>query len=351
MVAQRYPVSVAPMMDCTDRFFRYMMRQISARSLLYTEMITVEAILHGDRERFLAYDPIEHPVVIQLGGSEPQRLAEAAKIAEDWGYDEINLNVGCPSDRVQEGRFGACLMAEPALVADCIATMQSVVSVPVTVKHRIGIDHKDRWEDLLAFVEVVQQTGCPRFVVHARAAWLHGLSPKDNRNIPPLRHEEVYRLKQQYPELLIETNGGIQSIAGMRQHLEHVDGVMIGRAAYDDPYLFASVDQVFFQEDRDIPTREDVVLAMIPFLERACEKGRPLFSMIRHMLGLYRGQRGGRKWRQILSDAHLNHTMSAANLLNKALAVVEFHSHKELDTDLHTKPSHTEDWCDDCFEN
>lgn len=314
----RFPVSIAPMMDWTDRHFRFLMRQITRHALLYTEMITADAVIRGDRERLLGFDEIEHPLVIQLGGSQPDVLAEAAHIAEDWGYDEINLNVGCPSSRVQEGRFGACLMAEPTLVADCLAAMQSRVSVPVTIKHRIGIDNQDRWEDLFGFVDVVRQTGCSRFVVHARAAWLEGLSPKDNRNIPPLRHEDVYRLKQTFPELLIETNGGIRTIAEMSDHLQHVDGVMIGRAAYEDPYLFATVDTQFYGSTRDIPTRQDIAMTLIPYMERWRERGRPFFSISRHILGLFRGIPGGRKWRQVLSSPLVHHANSAEELLLRA---------------------------------
>jgi len=232
-----YPVSVAPMMDYSDRHFRYFMRQMTKKALLYTEMINTQAIIHGDRHKLLDFSPLEKPVALQLGGDNPHQLAECAKIGQDWGYDEINLNVGCPSSRVQSGNFGACLMAQPEKVAKCVETMIEAVDIPVTVKHRIGIDNQDSYENMANFVKIVAEGGCQRFVVHARKAWLQGLSPKENRHIPPLRYEEVYRLKQEFPHLIIEINGGITTIEAIQTHLNYVDGVMIGRVACDNPYI------------------------------------------------------------------------------------------------------------------
>ncbi len=243
-------VSVAPMMDRTDRHFRYFMRQITRRTLLYTEMVTMNAILHGDRESLLGYSEEEHPIALQLGGDDPGKLAECAKIAEDWGYDEVNLNVGCPSDRVQKGRFGACLMAYPDVVARSVEAMREACGLAVTVKHRIGVDDLDQYEDMKRFVETVARAGCDRFSVHARKAWLQGLSPKENREVPPLRYEDVYRLKDEFRDLKIEINGGIKTLAETKTHLERVDAVMIGRAAYDNPYVFAEVDREIFGDQR-----------------------------------------------------------------------------------------------------
>ncbi len=318
-----YPVSIAPMMDCTDRFYRYFMRKLTRHTLLWTEMITADAVIHGDRERLLGFDEVEHPVVMQLGGSEPFKLIEAASICEDWGYDEINLNVGCPSDRVSQGRFGACLMAEPALVAECVGAMRAKVKIPVSVKHRVGIDNLDRYEDMLRFVEIVEASGCDRFTVHARCAWLKGLSPKDNRNIPPLRHEDVYRLKREHPELVIETNGGVKTLDEIETHLKHVDGVMLGRAAYDDPYLFAGVDARFFGDDWEVPSRREVALSMIPYLEEWRGKGKLLVTMVRHMLGLFKSQRMGRVWRRMLSGKQPHFANSAEELIVAALKAME----------------------------
>ena len=318
-----YPISIAPMMDCTDRYYRFMMRMMTRHTFLYTEMITAEAIINGDKDRFLRFHECEHPISVQLGGSDPKKLVYAAQEAEQYGYDEINLNVGCPSDRVQDGRFGACLMAEPELVAECITAMQNAVSIPVSVKHRIGIDDIDQYEDMNRFVSIVKQTGCKRFTVHARKAWLKGLSPRENRTVPPLRHPEVYQLKQEHPELIIETNGGIKTIAETKEHLQHVDAVMIGRAAYDNPYLFASMDKEFFDDDWEVPTRKEIALAMIPYIEEHYAKGRPYFSIVRHMLGLFKNQPRGRKWRQELSGKKPNQAKSAEELITNALRVME----------------------------
>ncbi|MEL7509648.1 MAG: tRNA dihydrouridine(20/20a) synthase DusA [Cyanobacteria bacterium J06554_1] len=296
-----HPLSVAPMMDRTDRHFRYFMRQITRKTLLYTEMITSQAILHGDRNKLLGFDPEEKPLSLQIGGDDPQLLAKCAQIAQDMGYDEVNLNVGCPSNRVQSGNFGACLMAQPELVADCVAAMQAAVELPVTVKHRIGIDGCDRYEDMVNFVTTVASAGCRRFTVHARKAWLQGLSPKDNRNIPPLRYDDVYRLKQDYPQLWIEINGGIKTLDHACAHLQQVDAVMIGRAAYDTPYMFTLADRNIYATDA-VLTRHQVVTAMLPYIARWTTKGLKLHSITRHMLQLFHGQPGSRAWKRHLTD-------------------------------------------------
>ena len=302
MMSQRlHPLSVAPMMDRTDRHFRYFMRQITRKTLFYTEMITAQAILHGDRNKLLGFDPEEKPLSLQIGGDDPQLLAKCAQIAEDMGYDEVNLNVGCPSNRVQSGNFGACLMAQPELVADCVAAMQAAVDIPVTVKHRIGIDECDRYEDMVKFVTTVATAGCRRFTVHARKAWLQGLSPKDNRNIPPLRYDDVYRLKQDNPELWIEINGGIKTLDNVREHLQQVDAVMIGRAAYDTPYIFAVADSQIYGLDASL-TRHQVVMAMLPYIARWTDQGVKLHSITRHMLQLFHGVPGSRAWKRHLTD-------------------------------------------------
>ena len=289
------------MLDWTDRHCRYLLRLISRHALLYTEMITTGAILKGDRARFLAHDGSEHPVALQLGGSDPAALAECARIGADYGYDEINLNVGCPSDRVQTGRFGACLMAEPALVAGCIDAMRKATTVPVTVKTRIGIDDADSYESLAGFIGTVMSGGCETFIIHARKAYLQGLSPKENRTVPPLKYEYVYRIKQQFPALQIVLNGGISSLDAAGIHLGKVDGVMLGRAAYHDPYLLAGVDRRFFEAAQATPEREDIVRRMLPYIERELQAGTPLKHITRHMLGLFQGMPGARHWRRHLS--------------------------------------------------
>lgn len=295
-------LSVAPMMQHTDRHCRYLLRLISKHTLLYTEMVTTGAILHGDRARFLDFDASEHPLALQLGGSDPQALAECARIAEDWGYDEVNLNIGCPSDRVQSGRFGACLMAEPQLVADCIAAMRATSDLPVTVKTRIGIDDRDSYEDLLAFIEPVQAAGCSTFIVHARKAWLKGLSPRENRSKPPLLYDRVYQLKRDFPGLTIVINGGIESLESVRQHLEHVDGAMIGRAAYQDPYLLAGADRVIFGASSDTPDRHVIVERFRDYVQREIVAGTRMHRMTRHLLGLFQGQPGARAFRRVLCE-------------------------------------------------
>lgn len=297
-----YPLSVAPMMDRTDRHFRYFLRLISQHTLLYTEMVTVGAILHGDRSKLLGFSPEERPLVLQVGGDDPQKLADCARIAEEWGYTEINLNVGCPSDRVQQGNFGACLMANPAQVADCVAAMKGATSMPVTVKHRIGIDDRDRYEDLVDFVRTVATVGCDRFSVHARKAWLKGLDPKQNRTIPPLRYGDVYQLKQDFPQLEIEINGGILSLDEAQTHLQHVDGVMIGRAAYDTPYLFAESDRLFYHSDRPPRSRAAVVTDLLPYFDRCLSQGIRLHTLIRPILQLFAGQPGSRQWKRHLTE-------------------------------------------------
>ncbi len=309
------------MMDRTDRHYRYFMRQITRCTLLYTEMITTQAIIHGDRHKLLDFSLEEKPLVLQLGGDNPKQLAECAKIAQDWGYDAVNLNVGCPSDRVQNGNFGACLMAQPELVAAAVDTMQQAVSIPVTVKHRIGIDNRDRYEDMLEFVRIVSEAGCSHFSVHARKAWLQGLSPKENRNIPPLRYEDVYRLKQDLPHLFIEINGGITSLEQVQQHLQFVDAVMIGRAAYDRPYLFATVDQDIYGKSTAIPSRDHIVAAMLPYIEYWVDRGVRLNSISRHMLQLFAGQAGTKAWKRYISqNAYLPDANSTT--IAKALALV-----------------------------
>jgi tRNA-dihydrouridine synthase A len=295
-------ISIAPMMDYTDRHFRYVMRKITKKTLLYTEMITTQAIIHGDRHKLLDFSEEEKPVSLQLGGDNPQELGECAKIGEDWGYDEINLNVGCPSSRVQNGNFGACLMAKPEIVAECIEEMQKTVKIPVTVKHRIGIDNQDSYEDMKHFVKTVADTGCKRFIIHARKAWLQGLSPKENRDIPPLRYEDVYQLKQDFPSLIIEINGGITTIEQTKQHLNLVDGVMIGRTAYDNPYFFAFVDQEIYKEDYPVLTRQEIIESLYPYIDFWTAKKLKLNTIMRHLLQIFAKQPGTKQWKRYLSE-------------------------------------------------
>ncbi len=288
------------MMDWTDRHCRYFLRLLSPNARLYTEMVTAQAIIHGDREHLLGFDPAEHPVALQLGGSDPAQLADAARAGEAFGYDEINLNVGCPSDRVQSGRFGACLMAEPVLVRDCTAAMAEAVSVPVTVKTRIGIDDREDYGFLAAFVDTVAASGCRTFIVHARKAILSGLSPKENREIPPLRYDHVHRLKQDFPGLTIVLNGGIRDTAAIEAACRRLDGVMIGREAYHNPYFLAEADQALFGSEP--PGREAVVTRFIPYVQARLDEGVRLSSMTRHILGLFAGCPGARRWRRTLSE-------------------------------------------------
>lgn len=322
---RQYPVSVAPMMDRTDRHFRYFMRQVTQRTLLYTEMVTSAAILNGDRNRLLDFSPIEKPLVLQVGGDHPQDLAACARIATDWGYDEINLNVGCPSSRVQEGHFGACLMAQPERVAACVAAMMQATHLPVSVKHRIGIDACDRYEDMAHFVQTVAAAGCQIFSVHARKAWLQGLSPKENRDIPPLRYGDVHRLKQDFPHLWIEINGGFTQLFQVQEQLQTVDAVMIGRAAYDNPYLFATVDRDFYGDQTPPPSRLQVAKAMMVYLAAWKTQGllKP-HAITRHMLQLFAGQPGSRAWKRTLTEQGCRSEAGPeiiANALEQVLAI------------------------------
>lgn len=315
-------LSIAPMMDWTDRFDRYFLRLITRRAILYTEMITTGALLFGDAGRHLAYDDAEHPVACQLGGSDPDQLAAAAKLVADAGYDEVNLNVGCPSDRVQSGRFGACLMADPVLVRDCIAAMRDAVTIPVTVKSRIGIDGKESYEDLTRFVETVSQSGCDTFIVHARIAVLGGLSPKQNREIPPLKYDVVHRLKADFPDHSISINGGITSLDDAAPHLDRLDGVMIGRAAYQDPYCLAEADRLIFGEtDAQTPSRHDIVRRMLPYIDDQRRAGIALHHITRHMLGLFNGLPGARRWRRYLSE-NAYRAEAGPETVEQALALV-----------------------------
>lgn len=293
---------VAPMMDWTDRHCRMFHRQMTRRALLYTEMVTAQAIRHGSRQRLLGFDPAEQPVALQIGGSDPPLLAEAARWGEDFGYAEVNLNVGCPSDRVQTGRFGACLMVEPELVRDCLAAMRQAVRLPVTVKCRIGIDDQDEEEDFARFVDTVSEAGVTVFIVHARKAWLKGLSPRENREIPPLNYGRVYRLKQRRPDLEIIINGGIATLDEAEAHLAHVDGVMLGRAAYQTPWLLNEVDGRIFGALAAVHARGEVVERMKPYVARQLAAGVPLHAITRHMLGLFHGVPGGKWWRRVLSE-------------------------------------------------
>jgi tRNA-dihydrouridine synthase A len=313
--------SVAPMMEWTDRHCRFFHRLLTRNALLYTEMITTGAVIHGDRERLLSFDVFEHPVALQLGGSDPVQLAESARIAEGYGYREINLNVGCPSDRVQEGRFGACLMAEPELVGDCVAAMKAAVSVPVTVKCRIGIDDQDPEASLDTLTQKVKAAGVDALIVHARKAWLDGLSPRENRDIPPLDYDRVYRLKRANPDLEISINGGIGTIEDAKTHLSHVDGVMMGRAAYQEPYRLLAVDPVLFGEKAPAASMKDAVEAYLPYVERELSKGVRLHAMTRHMLGLFRAVPGARAFRRHLST-HAVKPDTGIGVLRDALALV-----------------------------
>ena len=294
-------VAVAPMMDWTDRHCRYFLRLMSPRVRLYTEMVTAAAILHGARERLLRFDPGEHPVALQLGGSVPEQMAQAARIGEDTGYDEININIGCPSDRVQSGKFGACLMARPDIVAECVHAMRVAVTIPVTVKTRIGIDDQDSYEFLTSFVEKVADAGCSTFVVHARIALLEGLSPKDNRSVPPLDYARVYRLKREHPHLSVILNGGIATSASAIAHLQHVDGVMIGREAYQNPWFLVELERAM-GEKKGPADRHEVLERMLPYIKAELAAGTELKHITRHMLGLFAGQPGARVWRRYLSE-------------------------------------------------
>jgi tRNA-dihydrouridine synthase A len=301
----RWRLSVAPMMDWTDRHCRYFHRLLTKQTLLYTEMVTTGALLHGDVPRHLDFNPEEHPVALQLGGSEPEDLAACAKLAERWGYDEVNLNCGCPSERVQRGAFGACLMNEPQLVADCVKAMRDATTLPVTVKHRIGIDKTESYEFVRDFIGRIADAGCTVFIVHARNAWLKGLSPKENREIPPLRYEVVHRLKREFPQLIIVLNGGVTTNEQIAEQLQHVDGVMLGREAYHNPWVMADWDERFYHVAASGLTREGAEDAMVAYMQRVAATGEPWARVSRHMLGLYNGLPGARRWRQVWSDHRL----------------------------------------------
>ena len=318
--AAQLRLSVAPMMDWTDTQCRVFHRALAPHARLYTEMVHANAVIHGDRDRLLAMDPVEHPVALQLGGSEPELLAQAARIGAEHGFDEINLNCGCPSDRVQAGRFGACLMREPALVADSVAAMVAACDVPVTVKCRLGVDDDQHYEVFLAFIERVAAAGCRMFVVHARNAWLKGLSPKENREVPPLRYDWAYRLKQDHPELQVIVNGGIASQADATAHLAHSDGAMLGRAAYHDPYLLHRLDVAWF--GGELRSRAELLRGLRPYVEGQLARGVALKHITRHLLGLFHGERGGRAFRQVLSEGA--HRPGADwSLVERALALTE----------------------------
>ena len=323
-MTEHYPAhrfSIAPMLDWTDRHCRYFHRQLTRQTLLYTEMVTTGAIIHGKGD-YLAYSQEEQPVALQLGGSDPAALAQCAKLAAERGYNEVNLNVGCPSDRVQNGRFGACLMGEAQLVADCVQAMREVVDIPVTVKTRIGIDEQDSYEFLCDFIQrVAEQGGCDTFIIHARKAWLSGLSPKENREIPPLDYERVYQLKRDFPQLTLSLNGGVKSLAEAKEHLQHLDGVMMGREAYQNPGLLAHVDRELFGSDAATADPVAVVQAMYPYIERELAQGTYLGHITRHMLGLFQGIPGARQWRRYLSE-NAHKAGADVSVVEKALSLV-----------------------------
>ncbi len=312
---------IAPMMDWSDRHCRYFWRLLTRRAVLYTEMVTTGALLHGDRERFLHFNAEEHPVALQLGGSDPAELARCARFAEDWGYDEVNLNCGCPSDRVQSGMFGACLMARPQLVADGVTAMREACGIPVTVKHRIGIDEMEDYAAMLDFVDTIADVVSDTFIVHARKAWLQGLSPRENREIPPLHYDWVYRLKQERPELTVVINGGITDLDACREHLAQVDGVMIGREAYHNPFMLAEVDSELYGDPARATTRTDIARALMPYVREQLAAGTQLHHMTRHILGLYLGVPGARRFRRHLSE-HAYRKDSGISVLEDAVALV-----------------------------
>ena len=312
---------IAPMMDWTDRHCRYFLRLLFPHAHLYTEMVTTGALLHGDVDRFLKYDASEHPLALQLGGSDPSDMTSCARLAEDYGYDEVNINVGCPSDRVQSGAFGACLMREPETVANCIVSMQQAVSIPVTVKTRIGVDEMENYEDLQQFIRYIVDAGCKTVIIHARKAWLQGLSPRENREIPPLRYELVYQLKKDFPALEVIINGGIKTLQDVQQQLLHVDGVMIGREAYQNPYALTAIEKTVFAMDT-LPDRHEVVQRYIPYIRKQLHQGVYLKHMSRHLLGLFQGQSGARAWRRYLSE-HAHQTGADERVILAALAQVQ----------------------------
>lgn len=320
-MTQREPdrrFSIAPMMDHTTRDYRYFARGLTRHALLYTEMVTTGALVHGDRARFLDYSEAEHPVALQLGGCDPDELAECARLAEDWDYDEVNLNVGCPSDRVQNNRMGACLMDSPEVVAEGVAAMRRHCGIPVTVKHRIGINGRDSWDDLVNFVATVAEAGCRTFIVHARIAILEGLSPKENRDVPPLRQDWIHAVKRRFPELEIIINGGFDSIDACRDQLNHVDGVMVGRAAYNRPWFLADVDPVIFGCTAPCENRTDAVERFIPYVHERLAQGVPLQAMTRHIMNIFHGCHGGRRFRRYLSE-HAHRSDADTGVLREAL--------------------------------
>ncbi|WP_229817402.1 tRNA dihydrouridine(20/20a) synthase DusA [Thalassotalea profundi] len=317
-----HALSVAPMLDWTDRHARYFYRVLSKRTVLYTEMVTTGAILFGKGD-YLSFNEEEHPVVLQLGGSDVNAMVECAKIAEQQGYDEININVGCPSDRVQNGRFGACLMSEPQLVAQCVSEMQSATNIPVTVKSRIGIDDQDSYEFLHTFIDTVARAGCQHFIIHARKAWLSGLSPKQNREVPPLDYERVYQIKKDFNNLTISINGGIKTFEQSQAHLQHVDGVMIGREVYQNPYLLAEADQILWGDNTPVLSREEVIETMSDYIDRYVSNGGRVWHVARHMLGLCNGLAGAKQFRRFLSE-NANKAGANSELLKAAFAKVSY---------------------------
>lgn len=326
MVVIDRTLCVAPMLDWTDRHCRFFHRLLAPDALLYTEMVTTGALIHGDRKRHLAFSSEEHPLALQLGGSDPADLSACAKMAQEAGYDEVNLNVGCPSDRVQKGRFGACLMLEPALVRDCVVAMQDAVDIPVTVKSRLGVDDHDSYAFFSDFIGTVAESGCRTFIVHARKAWLTGLSPKQNRDVPPLHYDRVLSLKKEHPELEVILNGGITTVEQVRSHLERFDGVMLGRAAYHDPWMLARLQGELFDR-QGVSDREQAVHAMSDYLEREVASGTPVKKVSRHILGLFQGMPGAKRWRRYISEnAHLD--QANARLLEEALSHMQAVQHK-----------------------
>ncbi|MDH3691035.1 MAG: tRNA dihydrouridine(20/20a) synthase DusA [Gammaproteobacteria bacterium] len=315
-------ICVAPMMACTDRHDRYLLRLVTRHAVLYTEMVTTGALLFGDTEQLLQYDPFEHPVALQVAGSDPKEMARCARLIAEAGYDEININVGCPSDRVQSGHFGACLMAEPERVAECVGAMHAAVKIPITVKTRTGIDNRDSYEELCQFVTAVASAGCDAVIVHARKAWLSGLNPKQNREVPPLQYDTVHRLKQDFPSLEIIINGGIADLDKARDHLRNVDGVMIGRDAYHNPYLLAEVDRGFYSSTEEPLTRLQVLERYIEYAERQLRAGCRLRNVTRHVLGLFHGKPGARAWRRYLSE-HMSRQDTGVEVLRQAAAFVD----------------------------
>jgi tRNA-dihydrouridine synthase A len=314
-------IAVAPMMDWTDRHDRYFLRLLAPTVLLYTEMVTTAALLHGDYRYLLQYNPREHPVALQLGGSKPKCLRHCAQLGEAAGYDEINLNVGCPSDRVQSGKMGACLMLEPERVAACVAAMRAAVTIPVTVKCRLGVDQQDSYEDLCQFIQTVAAAGAEIFIIHARKAWLTGLSPKENRDLPPLRYAFVHQLKKDFPHLTIIVNGGIKSLAAVDEHLQAVDGVMIGREAYTNPYFLAELEKKYFSLQEKLPSRSSVIEQLLPYVQEQLKNNTRLSSITRHLLGLFHGQPGANQWRRHLSE-NAHRTGAGVEVIEAALRLV-----------------------------